>query len=230
MKISITNNKKPEVANNLMDSIHPIFKSRFLYIGFISMVAGMGLNYASQAYLHNYISEGKTLPMLSDLILDNLPVVKVSLIYDVVALLPIILAIIYVFHKKEYNRVPFFLLMIGLFYITRGIFIVLTPFGNPPMFAGSDPPFRGFANFELGVYPSGHAGNVFMLMLLMNDRLYKWIIGICLIIVIIALFLAHGHYSIDILSGIFFSYAIKSFGDKYLLSFDIGTRPKNAGG
>jgi len=221
-------NRQSNRFPRFFNTFHPIFKTRYLYIGFISVIAGILLNFASQAYLHNYISEGKTLPMLSDLILDNLPFIDVSLIYDIVALMPILLAIAYIFHRKDYNRIPLFLLMIGLFYIVRGIFIVLTPFGNPPMFTGSEPPFRGFANFELGVYPSGHAGNVFLLMLLVKDKVYKWIIGICLIIVIIALFLAHGHYSIDILSGLFFAYAIKSFGEKTLPGFDLGNRQKQS--
>jgi len=203
---------------------HPailVLKSWYFYIGLIFLFAGMGMNIASQTYLHNYISEGKTLPMLSDLILDNLPVIDVSLIYDIVALIPIILALIYVFHKRDYNRIPLFLLMAGIFYIVRGIFIVLTPFGNPPMFNGSDTLFHGFANYELGVYPSGHVGIVFLLLLLVKDRVYKWIMGFCLIIVILALFLVHGHYSIDILSGIFFAYAIRSFGEKHFGMFNL---------
>ena len=206
----------------IYNSLIPIVKSRYFYIGLLSVIAGIGLNIASQTYLHNYMSEGKTLPMLSDLILDNLPVIDVSLIYDIVCLIPIILAFIYIVHKKDYNRIPFFLLMIGLFYIVRGIFIVLTPFGNPPMFNGSDPLFNGFSKYELGVYPSGHAGNVFLLLLLVKDRIYKWIISFCLIVVILALFLAHGHYSIDILSGLFFAYAIRAFGEKHLAMFDLG--------
>jgi hypothetical protein len=200
-----------------------LVKSWYLYIGLIVLCAGLGLNVASQTYLHNYISEGKTLPMLSDLILDNLPVINVALIYDIVALIPIIIAILFMFRKSNYNRIPFFLLLIGIFYIVRGVFIVLTPFGNPPMFNGSDPLFHGFANYELGVYPSGHAGIVFLLLLLVKDRVLRWVIGICLIIVICALFLAHGHYSIDILSGIFFSYAIYSYGEKHFYMFDLGS-------
>jgi len=207
------------------EGLHPfigLLKSKYFYIGLFSVFAGISLNIASQTYLHNYMSQGKTLPMLSDLILDNLPVVDVSLVYDIVCLIPIILAFVFVVHKNSYKRIPFFLIMIGIFYITRGIFIVLTPFGNPPLFAGSDPLFNGFSKYELGVYPSGHAGNVFMLLLLLNDRIYRWIIAVCLIIVIIALFLAHGHYSIDVLSGIFFAYAIYSFGEKHLSRFDLG--------
>jgi hypothetical protein len=216
------NNK---LINNIYDNLMaflPVLKSRYFYIGLLSVFAGIELNVASQTYLHNYISEGKTLPMLSDMILDKLPVIDVSLIYDIFAIIPIFLTIIYICHKREYNRLPFFLLMIGFFYIVRGIFIVLTPFGNPPMFNGSDPLFHGFANYELGVYPSGHAGNVFLLLLLNKNRGYKWIIGICLIIVILALFLAHGHYSIDILSCLFFSYAIRAFGEKHFQMFDLG--------
>jgi hypothetical protein len=61
------------------------------------------------------------------------------------------------------------------------------------------------------------------MFLLVKDKSYKWLILICLIIVVGALFLARGHYSIDILSGLFFSYAIRSFGEKHFAMFDLGS-------
>jgi hypothetical protein len=200
----------------------PVLKNGHFYISLLALLGGIGLNNASQAYLHDYIINGKTLPILSDLILDKLPYIDVSLIYDIFAIIPILLAVVYIIRKKDYSRIPFIFLMIGIFYIVRGIFIVLTPFGNPPMFNGSYPLFHGFANYELGVYPSGHAGNVFLILLLVKDYTYKWIIGICLVIVIITLFLAHSHYSIDILSGLFFAYAIRSYGEKHFSRFELG--------
>ncbi len=210
----------------MFHSILPVVKSKYLYIGMLAVIAGAGLNFASESYLHTYMSEGKTLPMLSDLILDNLPFYNVSLIYDIFCLVPIVLVLMYFVHKKDYERIPLFLLMSGIFYIVRAIFIVLTPFGNPPMFNGSDSIFHGFSNFELGVYPSGHTGNVFLMFLLVKDRGYKWLIFICLVIVVTALFLARGHYSIDILSGLFFSYAIREFGEKHLSMFDLSQNKK----
>jgi hypothetical protein len=221
------NNRLILYISDVFHSLVPLFKSWYFYIGLLAVIAGAGLNLASQTYLHNYMSEGKTLPMLSDLILDNLPVIDVSLVYDIFCLIPIILILIYTVHKKEYNRVPFFFLMSGLFFIVRGIFIVLTPFGNPPLFNGSDPLFNGFSKYELGVYPSGHAGNVFLLLLLVKNRGYRWLISICLIIVILALFLAHGHYSIDIFSGLFFAYAIRAFGEKHLSMFDLRNKKES---
>ena len=208
--------------SEMFHSLIKVVKSKYFYFGILAVLAGAALNFASETYLHNYMSEGKTLPMLSDLILDNLPFYNVSLIYDVFCLVPIFLVLLYFVHKKDYERIPLFLVLTGIFYIVRGIFIVLTPFGNPPMFNGSDPLFHGFSNFELGVYPSGHTGNVFLMFLLVKDKTYKWLIFICLVIVIIALFLARGHYSIDILSGLFFSYAIRAFGEKHLAMYDLG--------
>jgi len=229
MKMDSTLDEKPRMFKNLSDHLQlflPVLKSKYFYYSLLAVFAGIGLNNASQAYLHYYISQGKSLPILSDMILDRLPVINVSLIYDIFAIIPILLAVLYIIHKKDYNRIPFIFLMIGIFYVVRGIFIVLTPFGNPPMFNGSDPLFHGFANYELGVYPSGHAGNVFLILLLINSKTYKWLIGICLVVVILALFLAHGHYSIDILSGLFFAYAIRSYGEKHFTQFDLG-RIKN---
>jgi hypothetical protein len=211
-----------KIISNHLQSFFPVLKTRYFYLGVVALLAGILLNNASQAYLHNYISQGKSLPVLSDMILDKLPVINISLIYDIFAIIPIVLAVVYIINKRDYNRIPFIFLMIGIFYIVRGIFIVLTPFGNPPMFNGSDPLFHGFANYELGVYPSGHAGNVFLILLLINNKVYKWVIGICLIVVILALFLTHGHYSIDILSGLFFAYAIRSYGEKHFSKFDLG--------
>ncbi len=211
--------------NNGLNDLVTVLKSKYLYLGILAIIAGAALNFASETYLHNYMSEGKTLPMLSDLILDNLPYYNISIIYDIFCLVPVLLVFIYFVHKKDYKRIPYFFILVGIFYIVRGVFIVLTPFGNPPMFNGSDPIFRGFSKYELGVYPSGHAGNVFLLYLLVKDRSYKWLIFACLIIVIVSLFLARGHYSIDVLSGLFFSYAIRSFGEKHLSMFDLNNSP-----
>jgi hypothetical protein len=216
--------KKPASrVSEIISSLIPVLKSKYLYIGILAAIIGVAMNFASQTYLHIYMIEGKTLPMLSDLILDNLPVIDLSIIYDLFCVIVFAVVGVYIVHRKEYDRLPFIILLCGIFFIIRGIFIVLTTFGNPPEFSGSDPLFKGFSMFELGVYPSGHVGNSFLLLLLVNDKVYRYIVGACLFIIVITLFLSHSHYSIDILSGIFFAYALKKFGEKYLTAFDLGS-------
>src|SRR5674476_653631 len=82
--------------SDMLRGILPVIKSKYFYIGILSVLAGAGLNFASESYLHNYMTEGKTLPVLSDLILDNLPFYNVSLIYDISCLVPILLVLIYI--------------------------------------------------------------------------------------------------------------------------------------
>lgn len=216
--------RKRKVISSLSEIINsfiPILSSWYFYVGLISLIAGMELNFVSQSYLNNYVNEGRSLPGLSDLILDNLPFYDVSLLYDLFSIISVIVVVIYIVHKKDYKSIPFFLLMCGIISIVRGIFIVLTPLGNPPLFTGSNTLFNGFSKYELGVYPSGHVGNAFLLFLMVKNRWYKCIILFCLLIIIISLFLAHAHYSIDILSGLFFAYALNSFGERHLKIFKL---------
>ena len=221
------NHNRRSVGREFLEGIGAIFRSRYLYISIIVLALGFQLNIASQTYLHNYMTEGKTLPMLSDLILDHIPFIDVSFFYDIMSLVTIFVMLVYIVVKNEYKRLPFIILLIGIFYLTRGVFIVLTPFGNPPLFNGTGGPFNGFSNFELGVYPSGHVGNAVMFFLLANDKLYKWLLFVCVMLIIISLLFAHGHYSIDIFSGWFFAYAIKAFGEKYFSRFDLKASSQN---
>jgi membrane-associated phospholipid phosphatase len=217
------NNKSVSAGSGIIKSLTAVLRSGYFYLGLLSLFAGMELNFISQTYLNNYIQKGNTLPALNDIILDRLPFYNVSIFYDIFSFIPVLIIIIYVIHKKDYNRVPFFLLMCGLIEIIRGIFIVITPLGNPPLFTGTDGLFNGFSKFEQGVYPSGHVGNVFMMFLMVNSRFYKWLLFFCLIVVIISLYYAHAHYSIDILSGFLFAYAVYSFGSRHLKMFELNS-------
>ena len=205
--------------SEIKDALHDLLKNKYFYISLFVLIVGKQLNYYSQTYLHFYIEQGKTLPVLSDLILDNLPYWDIDYLYDIFMLVSAFVFIIYVIHKREYRKIPYFLLLGGLFQLTRGIFIILTPFGNPELFDGTQSPFNGFAKYELGVFPSGHTGFAYMYFLLAQNRNYRIILMLCILVIISALFLSRGHYSIDVLSGILFAYAIKSFGDKYLLNY-----------
>ena len=211
-----------KIASKLVevkDEFIGLLKNKYFYIGLLFLIGGIQLNFISQTYLHNYMDEGKTLPVLSDLILDNLPYCDIAYLYDIFSLVSVFVFAAYVIHRREYKKVPYFLLMCGIFHLVRGVFIVLTPFGNPPLFHGTEGLFNGFSKYELGVYPSGHTGIAYMYFILAKDRYYRGILLFSVLVIVTALFLSRSHYSIDVLSGVFFAYGIKSYGDKYLLRF-----------
>lgn len=212
-------NKVLQKLKELITELIKLLKNKFFYFGLIALIGGIQLNFFSQTYLHNYMNKGKTLPVLSDLILDNLPLWDIDFLYDIFSLVSIFVFTVYIIHKREYKKIPYVLLLCGIFHIVRGIFIVLTPFGNPPMFDGTEGLFNGFSKYELGVYPSGHTGIAYMYFILATNKYYKGILLFSVLVIIAALFFARGHYSIDVLSGIFFAYAIKAYGDKYFAKY-----------
>jgi membrane-associated phospholipid phosphatase len=186
-----------------------------LYLGLAVLVLGIQLNFHAQVYLYENFGSDGNLPVLSDLILDNLPYIDIGYIYDALSLTSLVFFALYVVLKKQYHRVPYVLVLCGIFQVIRAVFIVLTPLGHPALFDGTEGLFNGFSKFEMGVFPSGHTGISFMYVLLARNRVYRVALMGCVLMIIISLFLSRGHYSVDVLSGMFFAYAIKAFGDNH---------------
>lgn len=183
-------------------------RNKYFWISLSLLIFGILVN--QLVSIHLDLKYGDNLPALNDFILDNIPYIKISWIYDILTLTPIILFIIYVY-KKDIDKVPYFLLLFGFSQLLRGLFIGLTPFGLPQNHSLGI--LKGSA-FRKGCYPSGHTGASF-LSFLMSKGVYKYIIFVFFILVILALLLGRGHYSIDIFSAIIFQYAIYCFGEKY---------------
>lgn len=221
----ISTNKLVQQLSEIVRELIKLLWNKYFYIGAATLFLGIQLNFYSQEYLLNYMHNGKSLPVLSDLILDNIPFWDIDFLYDIFSIVSLLILIIYTIHKRKYDSIPYFLLISGIFQITRGFFIVLTPFGNPMGFDGTEGIFNGFTDIELGVYPSGHTGIAFLYFLLVKAKPYRYILLFSILIIVFSLFLSRGHYTIDILSGIFFAYAIKCFGDRHLLKYFI---PKSA--
>ncbi len=200
----------------IVHALKRLFRNKYFYFSLVAVICGKQLNNFSQTYLYHYVQDGNSLPGLSDLILDNLPYWDIDYLYDIFMLVASLVFTVYVVHKRNYDKIPYYLLLGGTYQIIRGIFVILTPLGNPPLFDGTSGPFGGFAKYELGLYPSGHTGIVFLFFFFAENKYYKIILLSCALIIIAAFFFAKGHYSIDVLSGIFFAYAIKSFGDKHV--------------
>lgn len=197
-----------------------LFRSKYFYMALIVLLMGFFANFLAQSYLYQFESKGHTLPVLSDIILDHIPYYDLSNMYDFLVIFSGVITLFYIARRKKYNEVPFFILVFGLFYILRGIFIILTPLGNPANFAGTHSIFNGFSRYDLGVYPSGHTGSVFLYSMF-SKGIYRFIICILLVLIILSLLLSRGHYSIDIFSGILFCYAIYSFGRRYFNKFKL---------
>lgn len=186
-----------------------LIKNRKFKIAAVFLVFGILTNQLTSFLIEKVY--GTNLPVLGDIILDNIPYLKIAWLYDLLAIFPIVLFAIYAY-KKDFNKIPYFFLIFAISQFIRGIFIIMTPFGSP----NNNLPgiFEGSA-FRNGVYPSGHTGTSFLAFLL-SKGIWKKIFLMLSISIMVTLLLGRGHYSIDIFSAIIFSYAISCFGKRYL--------------
>lgn len=160
---------------------------------------------------------------VDDIILNNIPVFNVDFIVNEVALFFIIFILLVLFFDPR--KIPFALKSSAVFVIIRSTFIILTHLGPAPVHShlGNHDILSSF-NLGKDLFFSGHTGMPFLMALIFWDN--KWVRYICLSASIVfgaAVLLGHLHYSIDVFSAFFITYAIfditkKLFAKDYDLS------------
>ncbi len=184
-----------------------LFKNNYFYYGVFVLVIGIAINQVNSWYIKTKYSE---LPLLNDILLDNLPYFNLVWVFDLLAIVSIIFFIYYAY-KKDFEKIPYFLTLFGISQLVRGVFIGFTPFGSPKLDHG----ILNTGMFRAGIYPSGHTGFSFLAFLL-SKGIYRIIFLFLSMGIMITLILARGHYSVDIFSAIIFNYAIFEFGNRFL--------------
>jgi hypothetical protein len=174
-----------------------------VFLGSLLFISSLIVNHFAGIYVNMRASN-----YVTDILLDNLPVVDVDgvLIYGSLLFLIFLAGCLF----AEPRRLPFILKSAGLFYLIRSVFIMLTHLGPSPdqtpieigailnrIIAGND------------FFFSGHAGITFLIALIFWDK--QWIRNVALAASLIfsaSVILGHLHYSIDVFAAFFITYSI----------------------
>lgn len=172
-------------------------------LAFLFLALSLSINYAAGNYATKVASNGVT-----DIILDNVPVMDMDGIYIYGSLLfGLFMAILLI---KEPKQIPFIIKSAALFYLIRAIFLSLTHIG--PILQQA-PPIPGalYRNLVFGAdyFFSGHTGLPFLMALSFwsNKYLRNIFLATSFIFGASAL-LGHYHYSIDVFAAFFITYSI----------------------
>ena len=180
----------------------------------ISLASGAVLLAASlvaQFFINGYVTSASSSPV-TDIILSNTRVYDVDGIFVWGAVL---LAFIAVFvGLKRINCLPFGLKSVAVFVLIRSVFVSLTHIGPFPTHVLISSTFFNREAFD-GIFTgndlffSGHTGLPFLLALMFwDDKMLRYIFLGFSFILGTAVLLGHLHYSIDVLSAFFITYAI----------------------
>lgn len=190
-----------------------IFSNGELY-SLLTALFLLGLAYVFEHFANLYeltYSVRPTSTYVGDLLLDNLPVVDLSLIIVEGALFAIVIGTWFVLSKPRY--ILFSLKALALFVAIRALFISLTHLGIYP---GTIYPGNGifdgiytYLNFQSGFFFSGHTGMPFLMALIFWEipRARYALLSLSLVFGL-AVLLGHIHYSIDVLAAPFMAYGI----------------------
>lgn len=168
------------------------------------LIASLVIEYILDANIYNTYPN---LSLATDFLFLNTPNINILWIADLALLIASLSFLVFAFTKKRGKYFPLYAVVIGIFNLLRGIFIYLTPLGNPH-------PAPGTGLFFLpsgGMFPSGHTGAMFLYFLfaLENKSKYWAIYFIALLVLeIVSMILSRGHYTIDIMGALFIAFGI----------------------
>lgn len=170
---------------------------------FLFLAASLFVNYTAGNYATEKASNGVT-----DIILDNLPIMDMDGIFIYGALLFGVFLIILLI--KEPKQMPFIIKSAALFYFIRAIFVSLTHLG--PIFQQAPLVSNILSRnliFGADYFFSGHTGLPFLMALAFWSNKYLRNLFLATSFIFGASALAgHYHYSIDVFAAFFITYGI----------------------
>ncbi|MFH1346804.1 MAG: phosphatase PAP2-related protein [Spirochaetota bacterium] len=174
-----------------------------IVFGTLFLLASLFINYSAGNFATEKAGNG-----VSDLFLDNVPLIDMGflLVYGAIALIFFVLIVL--IYEPRY--LPFTLKALAMFVIIRSIFIILTHIGPYYEFAPL-PPNKLIGKIAFGgdLFFSGHTGIPFLMALIFwKLARLRFIFIIISIVFGISVLLSHIHYSIDVVAAFFITYAI----------------------
>lgn len=194
--------------NRLKNKYRLHFRQKKFLVSFFSgllfLFAALVINF----YAGLYATE-KASNFVSDLILDNIPVFAVD---DIFVYGPVVLWVfVGLLSFSEPKRLPFLLKSIALFILIRSLFVTLTHLGPFPdqLNINYSSDFVKKFTFGADLFFSGHTGLPFLLALVFGrNRLLRVLFTLVAVFFGAVVLMGHLHYSIDVLSAFFITYAI----------------------
>jgi hypothetical protein len=173
-------------------------------IGWLLLIASVIVSYYAGVYATERASNSVT-----DIILSNVRVFDLDGVFVYGPVVFWLIATVVAIRKPE--RVPFILKSIALFTIVRSVFISLTHIGPFPIQLDDLSLSSVAYKFMFGsdLFFSGHTGLPFLMALIYWDSIpLRWFFTAASLFFGAVVLLAHLHYSIDVLSAFFITYAI----------------------
>jgi hypothetical protein len=180
------------------------------FLSFIFFIVSLIINFYANQYA--WVKKNNS---VTDILLDNLPVINMDRAFVICTVLVVIFIIVLLItHPK---KVPFTLKTMAVFIIVRSLFVIMTHISPSPLNTLTPPSEIGRI-FTSGadLFFSGHTGMPYLFALIYwHNRNLRYIFFTISIFAAIGVILGHIHYSIDVASAYFITYGIYLMSEKW---------------
>ena len=177
-------------------------------LGAFALVLGLTVHMTALAAIGRLV---RTFPPVPDVVHASLPYVDFGLPGEL-CFAAFMLAMITVLCRTQPKTVPVVLVLLGVFYAVRGVFLFLLPIGSPP----TAPPLTArfvFWPFATHAYfPGGHTGMMTVLSLSVASRAWRRAFLVATGAFAFGTLLARTHYAADAVGGWLVGYTIVMWG------------------
>ncbi len=179
-------------------------------LSFIISLAAFAVSVVASYYAIAYATYSASNPV-TDIILSNTPIFDVDGIMMTGTLL--LIAVIALLLLQKPQRLPFGLYTLGLFFVIRSGFTIVTHIASYPLPPGSNDFSTTIGQFLFGfggdLFFSAHTAVPFLMALMFwRHRILRYLFLIWSVFFGIVVLLGHLHYTIDVLSAFFITYGI----------------------
>ncbi len=180
-----------------------------LLVSFTLLIVSIFLTYFARVY-----ANGHTSYVATDLLLDNLPVIDVSIFFFQGAFIFILTLIAILMYEPK--RIPFTLEATAVFFSIRSFFMIMTHLSAPSV------EYYNYIQHEHHVkevlftltsgndmFFAGHSGYPFLLAIIFWEISYlRYLFLFCSLLGAVIVILGHLHYSIDVFASFFIAFGV----------------------
>ncbi len=180
-----------------------------MFVSVLLLAVSLFITYFALKYTNNHSGD-----VVSDILLDSLPVVNVAFLFFQGAFIFVLILFGVLMFEPKY--IPFVLESSALFFLTRSLFMIMTHLSPPSVEYYNYIHKERHVNEVLFTVSSGndlffsaHAGYPFLLALVFwRIRFLRYFFLLCSLIGSVVVILGHLHYSIDVFSSFFIAFGV----------------------
>lgn len=185
-------------------------------IGSVSiLLAGIALHMVALALIDRWVLD---YPSINDVILTHLPRYNLFL-FGEIAFAVYCFGFGIAYCSRQWRTLPQLLVMVGLLYAIRSVFLFTLPIGSPPDALQLSERYTLYPYADHAYFFGGHAALLYLFALSLKNKRLRAIFLFCATVFVVGSLIARAHYTADIIAGFLIAAGIYSWGSRHLSSW-----------